>query len=85
MPIYQARYSVGSAVRIASRDALEQFHKNWRYHHPLSPEQLDYADQSATVREVTYYHGGDVLYQLEGVPGTWHEELLMAGAGPRAV
>ena len=45
MPIYQARYSVGSTVRIASRDALDQFRKNWLYHHPLSSEQLDYADQ----------------------------------------
>ena len=22
------------------------------------------------------YHGGDVLYVLENVPGTWHEDCL---------
>ena len=32
---------------------------------------------------VGYYHGGDVLYELEGVPGVWHEVCLRkAGTGP---
>jgi hypothetical protein len=35
------------------------------------------------VQEVGFYHGGDVLYQLRGVPGTWHECCLI-GIGARA-
>jgi hypothetical protein len=25
---------------------------------------------------VSFYHGGDVLYELQTAPGTWHEQLL---------
>jgi hypothetical protein len=25
---------------------------------------------------VGFYHGGDVLYVLEGIPGVWHESCL---------
>ena len=28
------------------------------------------------VRDVSFYHGGDVLYSLEKIPGTWHEQCL---------
>jgi hypothetical protein len=28
------------------------------------------------VTSVRYYHGGDVLYELEGIPGIWHEACL---------
>jgi hypothetical protein len=82
---YEALYPVGAPVRIADRVELEQFRTSWHFHNPLSDEQLAYADQATTVKEVGFYHGGDVLYQLEGVPGTWHEQLLRAGAGARAV
>jgi hypothetical protein len=51
----------------------------------LSPEQLPFAGQSVTVRAVSYYHGGDVLYELIGAPGIWHEQCLRAGNGARAV
>ena len=31
---------------------------------------------------VGFYHGGDALYELEGVPGVWHEVCLRkAGTG----
>jgi hypothetical protein len=33
---------------------------------------------TARVRDVGFYHGGDALYHLEGVPGTWHEACLHA-------
>lgn len=29
-------------------------------------------------REIGYYHGGDELYWLKGVPGVWHERCLKA-------
>jgi hypothetical protein len=28
------------------------------------------------IKSVGYYHGGDELYWLEEIPGTWHEENL---------
>jgi hypothetical protein len=36
--------------------------------------------RAAKVKSIGYYHGGDVLYQLEGVPGIWQEQC---GPGPR--
>jgi hypothetical protein len=30
------------------------------------------------VRDVGFYHGGDVLYHLDGAPGIWHEVCLHA-------
>ena len=85
MPAYRELYVVGTQVRVADLATLEQFRTSWRHHNPLSPEQLAYADRPAVVKEVGFYHGGDVLYQLEGIPGTWHEQCLKAGTGARVV
>ena len=85
MPEYQELYTLGSTVRIADRSALEGFRASWKYHHPLEIDQLEYGGQSATVKDVMFYHGGDVLYELLGIPGIWHEQCLKAGDGPRAV
>jgi len=67
-------------VAVAPRDELDEFRRTWQYHDPLMPEQLDYAGHVACVVAVGYYHGGDVLYKLDGVPGVWHEQLLRASA-----
>lgn len=75
---YVAEYPVGSQVRIADRQQLENFLTSWKYHHPLQPEQLPFADSIAEVEEVSFYHGGDELYNLKGVPGIWHEQCLTA-------
>jgi len=40
------------------------------------PEQLNYAGHVAEVEQVSFYHGGDVLYKLRGVSGIWHEQCL---------
>jgi hypothetical protein len=40
------------------------------------PEQFEYADSIAVVEMVSFYHGGDVLCELIGVPGIWHECCL---------
>jgi hypothetical protein len=76
MPLYQERYPVGSRVQIKSREFLEEFRREWKYHHPLSPEQVEAAGQLDRVEGAGFYHGGDVLYQLKKHPGTWHEICL---------
>jgi hypothetical protein len=72
--LYQ--YPEGTLVKIAPRQDQEQFRDTWRFHHKLEAEQLSYAGQAARVSWVGYYHGGDVLYRLENVPGTWHQSCL---------
>ena len=76
MPPYKELYPVGTKVRVASRAKLDDFLRTWKFHHPLVPEQLLAADRVAEVVNVGIYHGGDVLYGLRDVPGTWHEECL---------
>lgn len=75
---YSAEYDVGSCVRILTEAALSNFMGAWRFHHPLQPSQLRYAGRTARVRSVSFYHGGDELYELEDIPGIWHEENLSA-------
>jgi hypothetical protein len=75
---YEAKFAVGTRVRIKDRSELERFKQTWKYHHPLSEKQLDYGGVTAAVKEVSFYHGGDALYELDGVPGMWHEECLSA-------
>ena len=76
MPAYHALFEVGSPIRIESLDVLRAFRGSWKFHHPLADEQLAFADRSAIVASVGYYHGGDVLYRLRDVPGIWHEGCL---------
>ena len=52
--------------------------EQWKSQHNLKPEQLGFADEIASVSSVGFYHGGDELYELEGVPGLWHEACLRA-------
>jgi hypothetical protein len=63
-------------VRVKLRSFLEQFQREWKYHHPISNEQLDFAGVTDTVKGAAFYHGGDVLYTLCETPGTWHEKCL---------
>jgi hypothetical protein len=72
----QADFEVGTDVRIADRAFLEQFLEAGQYHHELEPEQLEFADRVAKVAKVEFFHGGDEIYTLEGIPGVWHEECL---------
>ena len=73
---YNEEYSVGSRVRIAPETKLEEFRETWKYHHRLEEDQLCYAGETSVVKEVSFYHGGDELYVLEGIPGIWHEACL---------
>ena len=76
MKPYQEQFPIGTTVRIAERAELERFRSEWQFHHKLQAEQLSCAGRTARVRNVGFYHGGDVLYHLDGVPGTWHEVCL---------
>lgn len=76
---YREAYPVGAAVRIADRNFLEEFRSSWKYHHRLDEDQLEYADTVTTVANVGFYHGGDPVYGLAGVPGLWLEQCLRAG------
>jgi hypothetical protein len=76
MGLYSEDFPVGTYVRIADLPTLETFVEKWIYHHPLEPLQLEFAGTESEVANVSYYHGGDVLYRLKDIPGTWHEQCL---------
>lgn len=76
MKPYEASFGVGSSVRVADRATLQRFLETWQHHNRLAPEQLSFAGKIAKVEQVGFYHGGDPLYVLKGVPGVWHEECL---------
>ena len=73
-----AEFGVGSQVRIADRSFLESFLEEGQYHNELEPEQLEFAGRVASVARVEFFHGGDEIYTLDGIPGVWHEECLSA-------
>src|SRR5258706_15566433 len=75
---YQGAFPQGSRVRVRTRLQLEHFQSDWHWHHPLETSQLEYAGAEALIETVGFYHGGDVLYTLYNVPGTWHEACLEA-------
>ena len=75
---YKAAFPKGSKVCVANRAFLEIFMVEWKFHHKLSLEQLVYADRESTVENVGFYHGGDPVYELEGIPGSWLEQCLRA-------
>jgi hypothetical protein len=74
---YQEKFARGTRVRIESHAMLEEFRREWSLHHPLQSSQMAYAGVVAKVGSVAFYHGGDSLYELEGVPGTWHQVCLL--------
>ena len=74
---YNEEYPAGSRVRILDRKQLECFANEWKHHNPIQKEQLEFAGQIAVVKTISFYHGGDELYELENVPGLWHEQCLI--------
>ena len=78
--LYVSDFPRGSRVRIASYVVLERFAQEWKLHNSLKPEQLAFAGAIAVIRDVGYYHGGDELYQLQDIPGVWHEACLEAAS-----
>jgi hypothetical protein len=77
VPAYFPVFVAGERVRIKSASKLREFMlPNWPWHHPLTEDQLGFAGIEANVTRVEYYHGGDVILRLVGVPGPWHEECV---------
>jgi hypothetical protein len=72
------KFQAGDVVRIANRATLDQFFQSWKLHHPIQPDQLQYAGRVTKVGRSSMYHGGDILYELHDVPGIWHQQLLVA-------
>jgi hypothetical protein len=70
------KYTPGSSVRILSRARLEELSRNSKYHFKVDGNQFAFAGQVAMVKWSGLYHGGGFVYQLDGVPGYWHEQLL---------
>jgi hypothetical protein len=73
---YVATYPAGTIVQILSLANLRLFQSSWRLHNPLLDEQLAFADHTAAVKKVMFYHGGYELYVLNDIPGIWHPECL---------
>jgi len=71
-----AKFPLGSSVRIKSTGQLEAYSHNSRLRYPPSGNQIAYGGGSDSVRRITFSIRGDVLYELETAPGFWHEELL---------
>lgn len=77
---YKAEFPVGTWVLVADRQTLENFMDEWKWHHPLEASLLQFAGRCAQVESMSFYHGGDELYQLKGLPGIWHESCLKSAA-----
>jgi hypothetical protein len=73
---YKEEFPKGITVQIEDRGFLETFLTTWKFHHKLELHQLNHASKIAKVKSVGFHHGGDELYELKGVPGTWHEQCL---------
>jgi hypothetical protein len=74
--LYKAEYDVGTAVKVKNREFLLEFARTWKFHNPLSAEQIERHGKRAKVKTVSFYHGGDELYTLVDIPGIWHEQCL---------
>ena len=70
------KYTPGSSVRILSRERLDALSRGSKYRLKIEENQFAYAGQVAMVKWSGLYHGGGFVYQLDGVPGFWHETLL---------
>jgi hypothetical protein len=77
---YNPEFPAGTLVRVANLSHLQEFKGTWRFHHPLTEEQLAYAGVEGRVVDVAFYHGGDELYHIESAPGIWHEACLEPAA-----
>ena len=73
-----AKFPQGVEVRVVALAALEEFRREWKLHNKLQLEQMSYAGRTTRVAKSMMYHGGYVLYELEGLPGIWHEQCVEA-------
>ncbi len=73
---YAARFAKGSRVRVAPREALLRFQREWSSHHPLLDAQVEHAGRLAEVGSIAFDQEGEPLYALHGIAGVWHECCL---------
>ena len=72
------KFPEGSKVKIADKKTLEDFKKKWVFHHNLTDEQLKFAGKTGKIVKRMTFRNGDILVELEGMPGTWHEKCFAA-------
>jgi hypothetical protein len=77
-----AKFRDGTTIHLAERATLDEFFRTYDGHHRLEANQLESGGKVAIVRASYMYHGGDMLYELEGLPGLWHEQLLGPAQSP---
>jgi hypothetical protein len=77
---YNCEFPMGTVVRVRDRGFLDKFQREWKYHHKITSEQIEYAGKTGIVARAMIYHGGDELYELEAIPGIWHEQCLCLDA-----
>lgn len=75
---YSIMFPIGTRVKIASLSVLQEFKLNWHYHHKLTDQQLGDHDRVTKVTKTGLYHGGDIVYELQDIPGYWHDVCLRA-------
>jgi hypothetical protein len=75
------KYTEGSSVRIRSREQLEDLARRAKHQVKIGANQLAFAGQIAMVKWSGLYAGGGYVYQLDGVPGYWHEMVLEPVSG----
>jgi len=71
-----AKFPLGSSIRIKSSGTLGAFRLPDRLRFPPSEEQVACGGQTDSVRRITFSVKGDVIYELETAPGMWQEQLL---------
>jgi hypothetical protein len=72
------KFPEGSKVKIADKKVLEEFQKKWVFHHKLEDEQLKFAGKTGKIVKRMTFRNGDILVELEGMPGIWHEKCFSA-------
>jgi hypothetical protein len=73
-------FAVGTLVRVEERETLDRFLSTPTQHSSLTHDQLEYAGCKAVISEIAFDPGGEPLYSLENIPGTWYEACLRASS-----
>jgi hypothetical protein len=77
MPAYHSVFLRGENVKIKPPEFLRQYlAPDWRWHNPLDSDNLKFAGGVFAVVDIGYFHGGEVMYELQGIRGFWHEDSV---------
>ena len=78
--VWKPQFEAGDDVEIVDRETLEELRDHWKYVARPTEDQMRYAGLKTKVKRPTFYHGGYVLYELEGAPGSWLSPTIKAPA-----